>query len=154
MTRSAGLRAVAVSTLALAALLAAGSAEAETVLRLAHASSSASLINEAVTRFADEVAQKSNGALTIQIFPDAQLGDEGPIADGVGAGSIDIGLGGVVDAIDPKLNVVTLPFLFADAAAALQPFARGEVQPAGYRQHEAQELLERIARRDAVNGQP
>jgi tripartite ATP-independent transporter DctP family solute receptor len=117
MTKTA-LRTTAVSALALAALFAASGAHAETVLRLAHASSTASLINEAVTRFADEVAEKSNGELTVQIFPDAQLGDEGPIADGVGAGSIDIGLGGVVDAIDPKLNVVTLPFLFADAAAA------------------------------------
>jgi hypothetical protein len=100
MTKTA-LRTTAVSALALAALFAASGAHAETVLRLAHASSTASLINEAVTRFADEVAEKSNGELTVQIFPDAQLGDEGPIADGVGAGSIDIGLGGVVDAIDP-----------------------------------------------------
>lgn len=106
-----------VSLFCLASILPAGSASAETVLRLAHASSSGSLINEAVTKFADEVKQKSNGDLTIRIFPDGQLGDEGPIADGVGSGSIDIGLGGVVDQIDPKLNVVTLPFLFADAKA-------------------------------------
>ena len=101
----------------LALLMAATAAQADT-LRLAHASSSSSLIQEAVTRFADSVAKQSGGELTVQIFPDGQLGDEGPIADGVGAGSIDIGLGGVADAIDPKLNVVTLPFLFADARAA------------------------------------
>lgn len=94
------------------------SAIAETSLRLAHASSSNSLINEAVTRFAEQVKEKSGGELVVQIFPDGQLGDEGPIADGVGAGSIDIGLGGVVDQIDPKLNVVTLPFLFANAKVA------------------------------------
>lgn len=95
----------------------AGSANAET-LRLAHASSSKSLIQEAVLMFADKVAEESKNDLTVQIFPDGQLGDEGPIADGVGSGSIDIGLGGVADAIDPKLNVVTLPFLFSDAKAA------------------------------------
>lgn len=106
------------SVLGLAALLPASAALADTTLRLAHASSSTSLINEAVTKFADEVKAKSGGTLTVQIFPDGQLGDEGPIADGVGSGSIDIGLGGVVDQIDPKLNVVTLPFLFADAKAA------------------------------------
>jgi tripartite ATP-independent transporter DctP family solute receptor len=106
------------SLFSLAAIMPIGGAHAETVLRLAHASSSSSLINEAVTKFADEVKAKSGGDLTVQIFPDGQLGDEGPIADGVGAGSIDIGLGGVVDQIDPKLNVVTLPFLFADAKAA------------------------------------
>lgn len=91
-----------------------GVAQAQTTLRLAHASSSASLIDQAVQRFADEVKQATGGQLLIQDFPDGQLGDEGPIAEGVGSGSIDIGLGGVVDAIDPKLNVVALPFLFRD----------------------------------------
>lgn len=104
--------------LASLALLASGTAAHADSLRLAHASSSSSLIQEAVTRFAESVSKGTDGGLTVQIFPDGQLGDEGPIADGVGAGSIDIGLGGVADAIDPKLNVVTLPFLFADAKAA------------------------------------
>lgn len=98
-------------------LLTLSPAAAETVLKLAHASSADSLINKAVERFADEVKTATKGAISVQIFPDGQLGDEGPIADGVGSGSIDIGLGGVVDAIDPRLNVVTLPFLFKDAKA-------------------------------------
>lgn len=94
----------------------AGSACAETTLRLAHASSPDSLINKAVTKFADEVKDKTKGSVDVQIFPNGQLGDEGPIADGVGAGAIDIGLGGAVDAIDPRLNVLSLPFLFKDSA--------------------------------------
>ncbi|APW39664.1 C4-dicarboxylate ABC transporter [Rhodoferax koreense] len=92
-----------------------GAAHAETVLRLAHASAPKSLINQAVQRFAAEVSEMTKGSVKVQIFPNAQLGDEGPIADGVGAGSIDIGLGGAVDAIDPRLNVLSLPFLFRDA---------------------------------------
>jgi tripartite ATP-independent transporter DctP family solute receptor len=92
-------------------------ANADTSLKLAHASNTDSLINQAVVKFADEVKSLTNGAITVQIFPDGQLGDEGPIADGVGSGSIDIGLGGVVDAIDARLNVVTLPFLFKDSKA-------------------------------------
>lgn len=98
-------------------LLAPNLARAETVLKLAHASSTDSLINKAIIRFADEVKASTKGAVTVQIFPDGQLGDEGPIADGVGSGSIDFGLGGVVDAIDTRLNVVTLPFLFKNAKA-------------------------------------
>ncbi|MBY5315135.1 DctP family TRAP transporter solute-binding subunit [Rhizobium leguminosarum] len=108
---------LSMSTIAGILLLCTGQANAET-LRLAHASSSKSLIQEAVVMFADKLAGETKGGLTVQIFPDGQLGDEGPIADGVGSGSIDIGLGGVADAIDPKLNVVTLPFLFSDAKAA------------------------------------
>ncbi len=92
---------------------AAGGAYAQT-LRLAHESSSDSLIQKASELFAEKVAQKSDTRLEVQLFPNGQLGDEAAIADGVGDGSIDIGLGGVADAIDPKLNVVTLPFLFKD----------------------------------------
>jgi len=105
-----------IGSASLIVLLITGPAGAET-LRLAHESSSSSLIHQAVTLFADKVGEKSGGALKIQIFPDGQLGDEAAIVDGVGSGSIDIGLGGVADPIDPKLNVVTLPFLFKDLAA-------------------------------------
>lgn len=94
----------------------AGAAAAETTLRLAHASSPDSLINQAVEKFAAEVKEESKGSIVVQIYPNGQLGDEGPIADGVGAGAIDIGLGGAIDAIDPRLNVLSLPFLFKDSA--------------------------------------
>jgi TRAP-type transport system periplasmic protein len=100
----------------IAALLLSTAAHAET-LRLAHESSSNSLIQEASLLFAKTVAEKSGGDIEVQVFPDGQLGDEAAIADGVGNGSIDIGLGGVVDPIDPKLNVITLPFLFKDLDA-------------------------------------
>lgn len=94
----------------------ASTVHAET-LRLAHASSSSSLIQQAAVLFAEAVKDKSGGDLTVQIFPDGQLGDEDSIAEGVGVGSIDIGLGGSVDAIDSRLNVTSLPFLFANNKA-------------------------------------
>lgn len=105
-----------------AALLAAAiapfpGAAAAADLRLAHASSSDSLINKAALEFQKKVAEKTGGALKVVIFPDGQLGDEDPIVEGVGVGSIDIGLGGSVDAIDPRLNVTSLPFLFSDNRA-------------------------------------
>ncbi|MDQ2081757.1 TRAP transporter substrate-binding protein [Xanthobacteraceae bacterium Astr-EGSB] len=112
------LRVASLALLCAAALLPGGIAHAKSTLRLAHASSTTSLIQQASQMFADEVQKRTKGEITIRIYPDAQLGDEGPIADGVGSGSIDIGLGGVVDGIDPKLNAVTLPFLFANAKAA------------------------------------
>jgi tripartite ATP-independent transporter DctP family solute receptor len=96
--------------------LIAGPALAETTLKLAHASSEDSLIQQAAVKFADEVAAKTGGSVKVKIFPNGQLGDEGPIAEGVGSGAIDIGLGGVIDAIDPKLGVLSLPFLFKDFA--------------------------------------
>lgn len=103
----------------------AGPAAAQTTLRLAHASSPDSLINKAVEKFANELKDESKGSVVVQIYPNGQLGDEGPIADGVGAGAIDIGLGGAVDAIDPRLNVLSLPFLFKNAAS-VHKFLDGE----------------------------
>ncbi|MER1968054.1 TRAP transporter substrate-binding protein [Castellaniella sp. GW247-6E4] len=93
-----------------------GDVLARQTLRVAHVSSVDSLVNQALVRFADEVKEKTGGELAIAIYPDGQLGDEAPIADAVGAGAIDMGLGGALDAIDPRLNVVSLPFLFKDAA--------------------------------------
>ncbi|MCP1117895.1 TRAP transporter substrate-binding protein [Robbsia andropogonis] len=84
-------------------------------LRLAHASVPGSLIDQAIQRFAAEVKDSTHGSLIIKDFPSEQLGDEVAIADGVGNGSIDIGLGGAVDAIDPRLNALSLPFLFSNA---------------------------------------
>ncbi|GAO93575.1 TRAP transporter solute receptor DctP family protein [Pseudomonas syringae pv. actinidiae] len=92
-------------------------AMAEQTLRLAHASSSSSLINQAMTRFAAQVSEQTNGELKVQLYPDGQLGDEAPIVDSVGAGAIDIGLGGSTDGIDPRLNALSLPFLFEDSVA-------------------------------------
>lgn len=90
------------------------SAYAAETLRIAHASPDQSLINEAMTKFKADIEARTNGEIVVEIYPNALLGDEGPISEAVGAGSIDMGLGGVVDAIDPRLSVVSLPFLFRD----------------------------------------
>lgn len=94
-----------------------GRARAAVSLRVAHSSPDKSLIQDALLKFKADVEAKTSGACEIQIFANAVLGDEGPVAEAVGAGSIDMGLGGVVDAIDPRLSVVSLPFLFKDFAA-------------------------------------
>lgn len=118
MFRSPSRKNLAVSALTgLALFIGASGAMADQTLRLAHASSSDSLINQAMVRFAAEVSSETKGELKVQIYPDGQLGDEAPIVDSVGAGAIDIGLGGSTDGIDPRLNALSLPFLFKDSAA-------------------------------------
>jgi tripartite ATP-independent transporter DctP family solute receptor len=92
------------------------SAHAAETLRIAHASPDQSLINEAMLKFKADIEARTNSDIVVEIYPNALLGDEGPIAEAVGAGSIDMGLGGVVDAIDPRLSVISLPFLFKDFA--------------------------------------
>lgn len=102
------------ATAALIALSMQMSAHAAETLRIAHASPDQSLINEAMIKFKTDIEARTNGEISVEIYPNALLGDEGPISEAVGAGSLDMGLGGVVDAIDPRLNVVSLPFLFRD----------------------------------------
>lgn len=99
--------AAAVSTFAII-----GRANAATTLKVAHASPEESLIQKALLRFKAEVEKQSGGSIKVSLFANGLLGDEGPVNEAVGDGSIDMGLGGVVDAIDPRLNVVSLPFLF------------------------------------------
>ncbi len=108
---------VAASSLALGASTAWAQS---TELRIAHASPEESLIQQALLRYKDEVEAKTEGRVTISIFGNALLGDEGPVSEAVGDGSIDMGLGGVVDVIDPKLNALALPFLFGNFDAVHQ----------------------------------
>lgn len=115
--RNSNLSGFKCTVLGLALLSCVGSVMADQTLRLAHASSSDSLINQAMVKFAAQVSAETKGDLSVQIYPDGQLGDEAPIVDSVGAGAIDIGLGGSVDGIDPKLNALSLPFLFKDEKA-------------------------------------
>jgi tripartite ATP-independent transporter DctP family solute receptor len=89
-----------------------GRAKAAATLRVAHASPEDSLIQKAMLMFKAEVEKATAGSVKVTIFANGVLGDEGPVSEAVGDGSIDMGLGGVVDAIDPRLNVVSLPFLF------------------------------------------
>lgn len=105
---------VAASSLALGP---SGAWAKSTELRIAHASPEESLIQQALLRYKEAVEAGTEGRVTISLFANGLLGDEGPVSEAVGDGSIDMGLGGVVDVIDPKLNALALPFLFADFAA-------------------------------------
>lgn len=89
-----------------------GRAMAATTLKVAHASPEDSLIQQGLLKFKADVEKATGGSVKVSIFANGLLGDEGPVCEAVGDGSIDMGLGGVVDAIDPRLNVVSLPFLF------------------------------------------
>ncbi len=103
---------IAASVAASSVALAGRPVLAATKLRIAHASPEESLIQKALLRFKAEVEEKTSGRVGITIFANGLLGDEGPISEAVGDGSIDMGVGGVVDAIDPRLNIVSLPFMF------------------------------------------
>ncbi|GLK84798.1 TRAP transporter substrate-binding protein [Ancylobacter defluvii] len=103
-----------------------GRASAATTLKVAHSSPEDSLIQQALLKFKADVEKSTGGSVKITIFANGLLGDEGPVCEQVGDGSIDMGLGGVVDAIDPRMSVVSLPFLF-DSFAKVHTVLDGPV---------------------------
>ena len=72
----------------------------------------------AAQQFADEIAEKTDGALTAQVYPSGQLGGDADLINSMAldSGTVDII---ITDAsnfatYDPKMGISALPFQFAD----------------------------------------
>ncbi|MGO9244022.1 MAG: TRAP transporter substrate-binding protein [Verrucomicrobiia bacterium] len=89
-------------------------AEAQVKLRYAHTISPTDAQSLAVERFAKSVAERTNNAVQIQVFPAGQLGNDMQILDGVRLGTVDIAMTGnpFYTTIAPELNLFDLPYLF------------------------------------------
>ncbi|MBI2202781.1 MAG: TRAP transporter substrate-binding protein [Candidatus Rokubacteria bacterium] len=112
-----GIRAA--MTIALAACtLIVGQAEAQdkVTLKLGMLAVKGHPVHEAGARLADVVSQRTSGAVTIQLFPGGQLGDEGAMRDLVAAGGLDMASiadpvsGGIVK----RFEMFSLPYLWRD----------------------------------------
>ncbi|WP_157961897.1 TRAP transporter substrate-binding protein [Acuticoccus kandeliae] len=103
----------------LAGLLALGLATgtaAAAELRFAHTNSPQSYGHMAAEKFAEIVAEKSGGDLTIALYPAGQLGGGGDLIKGNRLGTIDITMNGNpwYTGFNPVQNVLDLPFIFDD----------------------------------------
>lgn len=105
-------------------------------LRLAHDSPTSTGWHIGATKMADLVRQRSNGVISIRVYPAAQLGDTREIAELVKAGTIDMALltAGVAASFVPSLNLLGLPFLVTDV----------EQGRAFYKSAAAQELMKDV----------
>ena len=74
----------------------------------------------AMERFAENVNKRTNGAIKIEVFSVGQLGSQTNILTGLRTGIIDFcaHASGFVETLLPKWQVVDLPFIFPDSAAA------------------------------------
>jgi tripartite ATP-independent transporter DctP family solute receptor len=86
------------------------------MLTLGHAMSLESAAHQGMVIMAEKVKEKSNGDLTIKIFPNGQLGSERDQAEQVVTGAIDMAKinGGLAESFEPTFKVNALPFLFRD----------------------------------------
>jgi len=89
-------------------------------LRFGHWVSTDSPHHAFAARFADIVARKTHGALSIAIYPSEELGTIVEQLDAQRAGTLDFSLPttSVLARIEPKLLVLTLPYLFTSAQDA------------------------------------
>lgn len=89
-------------------------ATAQVKFRFAHTINPADAQNLAVEQFVKRVAERTNNAVQIQVFPAGQLGNDMQVLDGVKLGTIDIGMTGnpFFTTIVPELNLFDLPYLF------------------------------------------
>lgn len=118
MVRSAVVAGIglAVSALPLAA-------EIEPVnLRLAHVVNEQDGFHAAATKFKELVGERSDGAISVEIFPNATLGDERTLLEGMQIGTVDMGVitNGPVSNFLEDMAVFELPFLFPSAEKAYE----------------------------------
>ncbi|WP_421994837.1 TRAP transporter substrate-binding protein [Roseococcus sp.] len=71
-------------------------------------------------RFAENVKNKTNGDVEVQVFTTGQLGTQVNMLTGMQTGIIDLcaHTSGFIDTLFPKFMVMDLPFLFPDSASA------------------------------------
>lgn len=99
---------------ALALILASGAAQAET-LRFGYAQNATPTV-EAMQKFAELVEEKTGGEVTVQFFPDGQLGGEREMVEMVQGGALDMTKvsGGLLESFAPVYGVFPMPYLFDD----------------------------------------
>lgn len=106
---------------ATAAMMMAGTAaSAQQVLRLGHNISTSSPYHLAAEHFAGLVAERSEGRLSVQVFPAGALGNERDMIEGAQIGTVDmiVTSSAATGPFVPEMRILDIPFLFRDLAHA------------------------------------
>lgn len=88
--------------------------DAPRVLKLGTTVNEEDSFHIAATKFADLVAERTNGAYQIEIYPNGALGDEATMLESMQIGTLDAGIitsGPFVNFV-PEMGVLDMPFLF------------------------------------------
>ncbi|MDO6442898.1 TRAP transporter substrate-binding protein [Marinobacter sp. 2_MG-2023] len=91
-------------------------------LRLAHVVNEQDGFHIAAVKFQDLVAERTEGAVSIELYPNASLGDERTLLEGMQIGTVDMGVitNGPVANFVEEMAVFELPFLFPSPQAAYE----------------------------------
>jgi tripartite ATP-independent transporter DctP family solute receptor len=85
-------------------------------LRFGHANSPGEVANDMFNEFAERVSKRTNGAVTIRVFPSEQLGKEADLVQQVKTGALDISAPSmpVLSSLVPAMEMASGPFLWKD----------------------------------------
>jgi tripartite ATP-independent transporter DctP family solute receptor len=102
---------------AIAGLMFASTASAETVLKWAHIFEVSEPFHTEAVWAADEIAKRTTGRFKINVYPASQLGNEVSLDQGLTLGSVDIVIltNGLTAKKYPPIGVTYYPFIFRDA---------------------------------------
>ncbi|HDL5700140.1 TPA: TRAP transporter substrate-binding protein [Mannheimia haemolytica] len=91
-------------------------AQAETSFRFAYEAPRSDTQHIAAKKFNDLLQEKSQKGLKLSLFPDSTLGNAQTAISGVRGGTIDIAMSSSSNftGLEPKLNVIDIPFIFKD----------------------------------------
>jgi len=89
-------------------------ADAKVTLKLAHNFPTSHPIAKASVSFADKVKAKTNGSVTVTVYPSGQLYNDKSMNDAIMSGGIDMGMNtvGRWSTVIPAMEVFDVPFLF------------------------------------------
>jgi tripartite ATP-independent transporter DctP family solute receptor len=93
--------------------------EPQTV-KLPHCCADGSHFDEGAQRFAELVAEKTDGAITVEVFPGGQLGAEKEVLENVQAGTVEMTMVGhdPLAGFEPSTQVLSQPYIFTDSEHA------------------------------------
>ena len=89
-------------------------------LKLGHIAEPENPYGQGADHFAKLVAERSNGAIEIKVYPSSQLGNQRDLVEGLTFGTVDMTLTGtaVLGNFVPEVAVFDLPFMFRDVQHA------------------------------------
>lgn len=105
-----------ISIVAIALTAFAINAHAKMELKFAHAAPATDLQQTLAEYFAKEVAARTDGEITVKVFPQGQLGKDAQMIDGVRSGIIDIQMTGLANltGLIPEIGGLLLPYTFTN----------------------------------------
>lgn len=91
-------------------------ANAEVTLRFGYEAPRSDTQHAAAKKFNELLKEKTKGQIKLSLFPDSTLGNAQTMISAVRGGTIDIEMSGSPNfsGLEPKLNVIDIPFIFQD----------------------------------------